>query len=135
MIEKRVAPRLEEGVDVAVTVISGGKNLPKEKIMYNYIRDFSATGVSIQTNIFLPVGTLLNIKFTLKTLKEKINAVGKVRWVNIIHENKYYETGVEFINAPVYTVQMLEDYILWRKKNEKPKSALGILINKHFLQE
>ena len=135
MIEKRVAPRLEEGVDVAVTVISGGKNLPKEKIMYNYIRDFSATGVSIQTNIFLPVGTLLNIKFTLKTLKEKINAVGKVRWVNIIHENKYYETGVEFVNAPVYTVQMLEDYILWRKKNEKPKSALGILINKHFLQE
>ncbi len=135
MIEKRVAPRLEEGVDVIVTVISGGKNLPKEKIMYNYIRDFSATGVSIQTNIFLPVGTLLNIKFTLKTLKEKINAVGKVRWVNIIHENKYYETGVEFINAPVYTVQMLEDYILWRKKNEKPKSALGILINKHFLQE
>lgn len=135
MIEKRVAPRLEEGVDVAVTVISGGKNLPKEKIMYNYIRDFSATGVSIQTNIFLPVGTLLNIKFTLKTLKEKINAVGKVRWVNIIHENKYYETGVEFVNAPVYTVQMLEDYILWKKKNEKPKSALGILINKHFLQE
>ena len=135
MIEKRVAPRLEEGVDVIVTVISGGKNLPKEKIMYNYIRDFSATGVSIQTNIFLPVGTLLNIKVTLKTLKEKSNAVGKVRWVNIIHENKYYETGVEFINAPVYTVQMLEDYILWRKKNEKPKSALGILINKHFLQE
>jgi len=135
MIEKRVAPRLEEGVDVAVTVISGGKNLPKEKIMYNYIRDFSATGVSIQTNIFLPVGTLLNIKFTLKTLKEKINAVGKVRWVNIIHENKYYETGVEFVNAPVYTLQMLEDYILWKKKNEKPKSALGILISKHFLQE
>jgi len=135
MIEKRVAPRLEEGVDVAVTVISGGKNLPKEKIMYNYIRDFSATGVSIQTNIFLPVGTLLNIKFTLKTLKEKINAVGKVRWVNIIHENKYYETGVEFVNAPVYAVQMLEDYILWKKKNEKPKSALGILISKHFLQE
>ena len=135
MIEKRAAPRLEEGVDVVVTVISGGKTLPKEKIMYNYIRDFSATGVSIQTNIFLPVGTLLNIKFTLKTLKEKINAVGKVRWVNIIHENKYYETGVEFVNAPVYTLQMLEDYILWKKKNEKPKSALGILINKHFLQE
>ncbi len=135
MIEKRAALRLEEGADVAVTVISGGKNLPKEKIMYNYIRDFSATGVSIQTNIFLPVGTLLNIKFTLKTLKEKINAVGKVRWVNIIHENKYYETGVEFVNAPVYTLQMLEDYILWKKKNEKPKSALGILINKHFLQE
>ena len=103
--------------------------------MYNYIRDFSATGVSIQTNILLPVGTLLNIKFTLKTLKEKINAIGKVRWVNIIHENKYYETGVEFVNAPVYTIQMLEDYILWKKKNEKPKSALGILISKHFIQE
>lgn len=135
MPEKRVATRLEEGIDVTITAISSRKNLPKEKIMYNSIKDFSTSGVNIQTNILLPIGTLLNIKFTLKTMKQKINAIGKVKWVKIIVEDKYYETGVEFVNAPIYALQRLDDYILWKKKNEKPKSALSILIKKHVSQE
>ena len=135
MSEKRIATRLEEGIGVTVTVISGKKNLPEGKIMYNSVKDFSASGVSIQTNIFFPVGTLLNIKFTLKTIKEKINAIGKVKWVNVIVEDKYYEMGVEFVNASFYALQKIDDYISWKKKNEKPKSALSILINKYFVQE
>ncbi len=135
MSEKRIAQRLEEGIDVTVTLISGKKNLSKEKIMYNSIKDFSSSGVSIQTNIFFPVGTLLNIKITLKTPREKINAIGKVKWVNVMVEDKYYEMGVEFVNASIYALKRIEDYILWRKKNEKPKSALSILINKRLIQE
>lgn len=135
MPEKRIAQRLEEGIDVTVTLISGKKNLSKEKIMYNSIKDFSSSGVSIQTNIFFPVGTLLNIKITLKTPREKINAIGKVKWVNVMVEDKYYEMGVEFVNASIYALKRIEDYILWRKKNEKPKSALSILINKRLIQE
>ena len=126
---------MEEGIDVTITFISSRKNLLKEKIMYNCIKDFSSSGVNIQTNIHLPIGTLLNVSFTLKTMKQKINAIGKVKWVNIIVEDKYYETGVEFVNASIYALQRLDAYILWKKKNEKPKSALSILINKHFIQE
>jgi Tfp pilus assembly protein PilZ len=135
MPEKRIATRLEEGIGVTISLLTGKKNLPKEKVMYNSIKDFSASGVSIQTNVLFPVGTLLNIKFTLKTLREKINAIGKVKWVNVIVEDKYYEIGVEFVNASIYSLQKIDDYILWKKKNEKPKSALSILINKHLIQE
>ena len=135
MPEKRIATRLEEGIDVTISLIASKKNLPKEKVMYNSIKDFSASGVSIQTNVLFPVGTLLNIKFTLKMLREKINAIGKVKWVNVIVEDKYYEIGIEFVNASIYSLQKIDDYILWKKKNEKPKSALSILINKHLIQE
>lgn len=135
MPEKRIAQRLEEGIDVTVTLISGKKNLSKEKIMYNSIKDFSSSGVSIQTNIFFPVGTLLNIKITLKTLREKINAIGKVKWVNVVVEDKYYEMGVEFVNASIYALNRIDEYILWKKKNEKPKSALSILVNKRLIQD
>ena len=135
MPEKRIATRLEEGIDVTISSLTRNKNLPKEKVMYNSIKDFSASGVSIQTNVLFPVGTLLNIKFTLKTLREKINAIGKVKWVNVIVEDKYYEMGIEFVNASIYSLQKIDDYILWKKKNEKPKSALSILINKHLAQD
>ncbi len=135
MSENRLAIRLEEGIDVTVSLISGKKNLSKEKVMYNSIKDFSASGISIQTNVLFPVGTLLNVKFTLKSLKEKINAIGKVKWVNVIVEDKYYEMGVEFVNASIFSLKRIDEYILWKKKNEKPKSALSILINKRLIQE
>jgi len=135
MLENRIATRLEEGIDVTITLLSRKKSLPKEKVMYNSIRDFSSSGVSIQTNILFPVGTLLNIKFTLKTLKEKINAIGKVKWVNVIVEDKYYEMGVEFVNASIIALKRIDEYILWKKKNEKPKSALSILVNNRLMQD
>ena len=135
MLENRIATRLEEGIDVTITLLSRKKSLPKEKVMYNSIKDFSSSGVSIQTNILFPVGTLLNIKFTLKTQKEKINAIGKVKWVNVIVEDKYYEMGVEFVNASIIALKRIDEYILWKKKNEKPKSALSILVNNRLMQD
>jgi hypothetical protein len=134
MSEERTTPRLDEGNYVDITVISGRKNIPKEKIIYSHIKDFSTSGVNIQINILLPVGTLININFKLKTLKQKIIAIGKIKWVNTIVEDKYYEMGVEFVNGPIYALQRLNDYILWKEKNKKPKSALGILVNKHLIK-
>ena len=86
MEEKRIAPRLEEENEVTISVISKRKNLPKEKSTYNYSEDISASGAKIKTNILLPVDTLLNIDFTLKNLQQKINAIGKVKWIKIIIE-------------------------------------------------
>ena len=119
MEEKRVAPRLEEENEVTITVISNRKNLPKEKTIYNDMTDISASGVKIHTNILLPVDTLLNIDFTLKNLQQKINAIGKVKWIKIIIDDESYEAGVEFVNAPIYAIQRLQDYISWKKKNKE----------------
>ena len=55
MDEKRIAPRLEEENEVTISVISSRKNLPKEKIIFNYIKDVSVSGAKLQTNILLPV--------------------------------------------------------------------------------
>jgi hypothetical protein len=119
MEEKRTAPRLEEENEVTISVISGRKNIFQEKSTYNYSEDISASGAKIKTNILLPVDTLLNIDFTLKNLQQKINAIGKVKWIKIIIDDSSYEAGVEFVNAPIYAIQRLEDYISWKKKREK----------------
>ena len=111
MEEKRIAPRLEEENEVTISVISSRKNLPKEKIIFNYIKDISVSGAKLQTNTFLPVDTLLMIEVTLKTLQQKIIAIVKVKWVKIIIDGKSYEVGMEFVNTPIYAIKKLEDYI------------------------
>ena len=119
MEEKRRVKRLKEENEITITVISGGKNIPKEKIVYNYSKDISISGAKIQANIFLPVKTLLKIDFTLENLQQKITALGKVKWIKIIIENKYYEAGVEFVNTPLEAIKKLEDYISWKQKNKE----------------
>jgi len=117
MKEKRKAKRLKEFNEITISVISGEKNIPKERISYNYSEDISASGAKIRGNILLPVDTLLKIEFTLKTLKKHITALGKVKWIKLIIEDKFYEAGVEFVDTPGEAIQKIEDYISWKQKS------------------
>jgi len=111
MDERRKAPRLKEENEVIITVISNRKNLPKEKIPYNYSKDISVSGAKIQSNILLPVDTLLKIDFKLKTLEQQITALGKVKWLKVLIEDKSYEAGVEFVDTPSEAIKKIEFYI------------------------
>jgi len=116
MHEKRKAPRVKEENGVTITVISNKKKLPREKRILTNSEDISTSGAKIKTNILLNVDTLLMVDFTLNTLQQKINTIGKVKWVKMIIEDESYEVGVEFINTPIYAIQRLEDYISWKQK-------------------
>ena len=110
MKEKRKTERLNEFNEITTTIISGEKNF------YNYSEDISVSGAKIRGNITLPVDTLLNIDFTLNNLQQKITALGKIKWIKMIIENKYYEAGVEFVNTPLEVIKKLDDHILWKQK-------------------
>ncbi|MGB5217393.1 MAG: PilZ domain-containing protein [Smithella sp.] len=117
MKDKRKAQRLKEFNEITIAVISGDKHIAKDKMAYNYSEDISATGAKIRGNILLPVDTLLKIDFTLKALKKQITAVGKVKWIKIIIEDKFYEAGVEFVDTAGEAIKKIEDYIAWKRKN------------------
>jgi len=126
MKENRKALRVKEFNEITIAVISGDQNIPKNKLAYNYSEDISMTGAKIRGNIFLPVDTLLKIDFTLKTLKKQITAVGKVRWIKIIIEDKFYEAGVEFVDTAGEAIKKLEEYIAWKQKSASLK-PFGII--------
>ena len=115
MNEQRKAERLKELNEITISLLSKGKNIPQEKISYNYSEDISATGAKIRGNILLPVDTLLQIDFRLKTLKKQITAVGKIKWIKVIIEDKYYEAGVEFVNTTGEAIQIIENYVSWKQ--------------------
>ena len=69
------------------------------------------SGAKIQTSILLPVDTLLQIDFKLKTLEQQITAMGKVKWLKVLIEDKSYEAGVEFIDTPSDAIKKIDFYI------------------------
>ena len=116
MDEKRRAQRLEEENEITITVVSGGDNPPKEKVLYNHSKDISVSGAKIQAHIFLPVDTLLRIEMTLKTLRQMITVIGKVKWIKVVFEDESYEAGVEFFNTPSEVIKKLTEYVSWKQK-------------------
>jgi hypothetical protein len=116
MDERRRTPRLEEESEITITVVSGGDKPPKEKILYNHSKDVSVSGARIQAHIFLPVDTLLRIEMTLKTLRQMITVIGKVKWIKVVFEDESYEAGVEFFNTPNDAIKKLSEYVLWKQK-------------------
>ena len=116
MDERRRPPRLEEENEITITIVSGGGNSTKEKIIYNHSKDISVSGAGIHAHIFLPVNTLLMIEMTLKTLRQMITVIGKVKWIKVVFEDESYEAGVEFVNTPSEAIHKLENYISWKQK-------------------
>jgi 23S rRNA-/tRNA-specific pseudouridylate synthase len=116
MKEERREKRLKEESEIIITVVAGGKKYSKEKVIYNISKDLSASGAKIQSNIFLPMDTLLKIDFKLKNLQQMITAMGKVKWIKIIYEDECYDAGVAFVNTPKEAIQKLSDYISWKLK-------------------
>jgi hypothetical protein len=117
MEERRRAPRIKEENEATIKVVSGGKNLPEEEIIDNQTKDISVCGAKIQTNILLPVNTLLELDFTSKGVHQQIKILGKVIWRKVINENESYEFGVEFY--PSKEIETLEDYISGQQKSNK----------------
>jgi len=116
MDEKRRAPRLKEESEITINVISRGENHRKEKILYNHSKNVSVSGAGIQAHIFLPVNTLLMIEMTLKTLRQMITVIGKVKWNKVVFENESYEAGVEFFNTPNDAIKTLSEYVSCKQK-------------------
>jgi PilZ domain. len=112
MKERRKAERLKELNEITISVTCEENNITKNKLLYNYSKDISVSGAKIQSNIFLPVDTLLKIDFKLKTLEKQITALGKVKWIKVLIEDKSYEAGVEFVDTPSEAIKKLKFYIL-----------------------
>jgi c-di-GMP-binding flagellar brake protein YcgR len=111
IIERRRSSRLQEDNDVTITIISEEINLPKERTFYNLSKDISVSGIRIQTSIYLPKNTHLEIKIALKDPPQIITAFAKVIWIQGLSEFDFYESGLEFVNTSDEMIQQLEDYV------------------------
>ncbi len=111
MKERRKVPRVKETNEIAITVVPEEKNISKKKFLYNYSKDISVSGARIESSILLPVDTVVKIAFKLKNLKKEITALGKVKWIKVLIEDKSYEAGVEFVDIPSEAIKKIDHYV------------------------
>ncbi|MGP8154641.1 MAG: PilZ domain-containing protein [Smithella sp.] len=118
MEERRRAPRVHEEIEVTITIGDDGK-FPEENVLHkHHCKDISSSGIKINTHIFLPINILLKMDIKLKYLQQKITAMGKVKWIKIIVEDKSYNMGVQFVSTPREATTKLMEYISWKLENE-----------------
>jgi c-di-GMP-binding flagellar brake protein YcgR len=125
MKERRKSERVKELNEIAISILSEDKNIPKNEFLYNYSKDISAAGAKIESNILLPVDTLIKIDFKLKTLEKQITALGKVKWIKVMIEDKSYEAGVEFVDTPGDAIKKLKFYISQMRKLHRADKKSG----------
>jgi len=119
MEERRKKPRMQEENNLTITVVAGEKNLPEEEINDSHTENISASGAKIQSHIFLPVGTILELDFISKTVHQRITILGEVKWIKTIIENVSYEAGVEFFGTPNEAIKEIGDYISWKQRSNE----------------
>jgi c-di-GMP-binding flagellar brake protein YcgR len=128
MKERRREERFKILNEIIISVTSTQKDISQREFLYNHSEDISLSGAKIQSNILLPVDTLISIDFKLKSIEKQITTMGKVRWVKVNIENKTYEAGVEFVDTPSDAVNKLKSYITKMTKlhdqGKKDKKAL-----------
>jgi len=117
MDERRKKLRIKEENKVTITVISGVENIPKKKSLCKCSKDISMSGTKIQSHVFLPVGTILDLSFISKAVNQKITVLGIVKWIKVIIEDKSYEAGVEFFGTSCEAINKLGDYISSKQKS------------------
>lgn len=113
MDDRRKALRLKEESDVTITVVSEGKH---RKVICDSSKDISSYGARIHSRVQFPVDTLIDIDIATRTVHQNITALGKVKWIKVIIEDKSYELGVEFVTRPDDAIRKLEDYISWKQQ-------------------
>lgn len=118
MEEKRKAERMEEENEITITVAAGEENLPEGEINDNYTKNISTLGAKIQSHVFFPIGTVIELDFISKTLNQKITVLGEVKWIRVVIEDESYEAGVKFLGTPSESIKKLGDYISCKLKSE-----------------
>jgi uncharacterized protein (TIGR02266 family) len=80
-----------------------------DQFIVEYVQNISQGGVFIRTDTPLPVGTLVNLRFTvIMDELETIEGVGKVVWVAPSGSQKQAGMGVVFTQLTSYSQKLID---------------------------
>ena len=119
VLDKRKSKRLTQENEITIKIVPKEKLPSDKKTIYHISKDISSSGVRIQSNVFLPVNTLIKIQLNLKAPPRMVTALGKVKWIRSLYGDESYEAGLEFVDTSSETIQLLAEHI---DKNMKIKS-------------
>ncbi len=100
LLERRNVQRIEQETKVAFSVISGGEFAHHRKLSHSLTKNISLSGILIQSDVFIPVGSIMTLELVLEKNPEVITVIAKVRWIKALFENESFAVGLEFVELP-----------------------------------
>ncbi|MFP4601219.1 MAG: PilZ domain-containing protein [Persicimonas sp.] len=88
--ERRASPRVELCVPVEVGSVTSFRGTSA---------DFSAGGMRVKLDDVLPVGSLVDLNFSVPGVHRRFEVLGEIRWVRESAQSSSGH-GVEFLNLP-----------------------------------
>lgn len=107
MIERRKYKRIPDTIQVKYEIIDDIRKVP----FSSYTKDISAGGFLIRINKYIPVNSIIKLKFYVKDHSEFIPAEAKVVRIEEIVKEKLYDAGIEFIVIEKEDFDALSKYI------------------------
>ena len=111
LLERRHVQRIEQETKVAFCVISEGESTHRRKVSHSLTKNISLNGIMIESDVFIPVGSMLTLDLRLEKNPEVITVVGQVRWIKTLFEDESFAMGLEFVDLPTTGVNALLSYL------------------------
>jgi c-di-GMP-binding flagellar brake protein YcgR len=111
MREKRRTERIKEKTQVTITPFDPCDLSAGSKIIHHMTKDISLGGIRIQSNIFIPINSMLKMELSLRAPTRLITAYGKVRWIKSFSKDELFEIGIEFVDTSQEIIRILKNHI------------------------
>jgi len=98
LLERRQVQRIEQETKVAFSVMSGGEFVHHRKMAHSLTKNISLSGIMIQSDVFISVGSMLTLELSLEKNPEVITVIAQVRWIRDHFENESFTVGMEFVD-------------------------------------
>ncbi len=107
MIERRRYKRIPDTIQVKYEIIDDKVKVP----FSSYTKDISAGGFLIRINSYIPVNSIIKLKFYIKDNEEFISAEARVVRIQEVVKDKLYDAGIEFVVIEKKDFDLLSRYV------------------------
>jgi hypothetical protein len=109
--DRRREPRFADGVEVVLVTQESRGVQADRRSYYAMAKNASPSGLKVESDDPIPVGTILSIRLQSPKTKKEIRATAEVKWFAPAGEGQGYEIGLEFVQTTVHSIMDFVEHI------------------------
>lgn len=109
--DRRREPRFADGVEIVLTKEERSGGPRAHRSYYARTKDASPSGLKVESEDPIPVGTVLSVSLKSPKTRKDIRATAEVKWLAPRGDGEFFEVGLEFVNTSVRSIMDLMEHI------------------------
>ncbi|MGB7294510.1 MAG: PilZ domain-containing protein [Candidatus Aminicenantales bacterium] len=109
--DRRREPRFADGIEIILASQETATEPSGRRSYCVRTKDASPSGLRVESDDPIPVGTVLCVSLKSPKTKKDIRATAEVKWTNRVRDGETYEWGLEFVMTTVRNILDLVEHI------------------------